>query len=157
MLDADGGQQIWTIMHSLVSEPVHDEAPEGRWPRLRNNIITLMSPPSRVESSQRRFFFSLFYVVTHVFTFANTILYWAVLVPTGNGGFAAPTFSRPQEPPQNQTVLAFDPGKCHRDSSPTLPWHCTDSKCRKGAFRRRRNQGFQHHQRLVSHLHHCPG
>ncbi|KAI4592288.1 hypothetical protein KJ359_011347 [Pestalotiopsis sp. 9143b] len=70
-----------------------------------------MSPPSRVESSRKRLFFSMFYTVTHIFTFTNTIMYWAVLVPTGNGGFAAPTFGRPQEPPSNSTALAYDPNK----------------------------------------------
>lgn len=46
-----------------------------------------MSPPIQTIHSRKRFYFSLFYTIVHVFAVLNVILYWAVLVPKGHGHF----------------------------------------------------------------------
>ncbi|KAK7748702.1 hypothetical protein SLS53_000724 [Cytospora paraplurivora] len=43
-----------------------------------------MSPPEQRPDSRRRFYFSLFYTVTHVFALLNVVHYWAILVPNGH-------------------------------------------------------------------------
>ncbi|KAK9769667.1 hypothetical protein SCAR479_13666 [Seiridium cardinale] len=102
---------LWTIMHLLFPHPVYEDAIDGYGNSLGNKLVTAMSPPGRATSPQHRFVFSLFYTVAHVFTIANTIIYWAILVPSGHGGFKAPSMSHPNHPPKNQTAVLYDPDK----------------------------------------------
>lgn len=44
-----------------------------------------MSPPEQTITSRNRFYFSLYYTVSHVFTFINTFIFLAVIVPKGHG------------------------------------------------------------------------
>ncbi|KAK6836597.1 hypothetical protein PG987_007092 [Apiospora arundinis] len=71
-------------------------------------------PPSRARYGNHThpLWFSLFYTVSHVFTFMNTIIYWAVLVPAGHGGFKPPHYPhRHPHAPDNSTVAGYDPHK----------------------------------------------
>lgn len=113
-IEADSCCQVWTLMHLFFPHSPQREATNYHKHRLRNKIIKVMSPPLRANCPKRRFFFSLFYTVAHVFTFTNTILYWAVLVPSGHGGFKAPGVSHHHDPPSNSTAALYDPSRCTR-------------------------------------------
>jgi len=44
-----------------------------------------MSPPVQRPGDRKRFWYSLFYTTTQVFTLISALVYWAVLVPRGYG------------------------------------------------------------------------
>jgi hypothetical protein len=48
-----------------------------------------MSPPVQRPGDRKRFWFSLFYTTTQVFALINVLVYWAVLVPHGQGHFSS--------------------------------------------------------------------
>ncbi|KAK8062464.1 hypothetical protein PG997_014561 [Apiospora hydei] len=83
---------VWTFMHLLLPKELPEEPAECHGHQFRNKIINLLLPPSRNRYGNHThpFWFSMFYTVSHVFTFMNTIIYWAVLVPAGHGGFEPP-------------------------------------------------------------------
>lgn len=54
---------------------------DDRW---ESRLIRFMSPPEQNADSRRRFYFSLFYTVTHVFALMNVAIYWTILVPNGH-------------------------------------------------------------------------
>lgn len=56
----------------------HDDT---RW---ESRLLRFMSPPEQTSDSRRRFYFSLFYTVTHVFALMDVAIYWTVLVPNGH-------------------------------------------------------------------------
>ncbi|KAI8623668.1 hypothetical protein F5Y19DRAFT_492048 [Xylariaceae sp. FL1651] len=100
---------IWTAMHTFqpnIREPDEDE--QGSM--VRNRIARFLSPPHQLSES-RRFIFSMFYTTTHVFTLMNTLLYWAVLVPAGHGGFKFPKLPHHHHAPGNDTAIFYDPNK----------------------------------------------
>ncbi|KAH8649826.1 hypothetical protein BX600DRAFT_554302 [Xylariales sp. PMI_506] len=101
---------VWTIMHLLFPRSLHDDYNDCAGHRLRTRITHSLSPPTQGDCSFRRLTFSMFYTVAHVFTFMNTILYWAVLVPAGHGGFKLPDLPRHEHPPHNATAM-YDPHK----------------------------------------------
>lgn len=96
-------------MHLLFPRPAQDEDDDCEGHRLRRKFIGFLSPPSRANSAARRFFFSMFYTVAHVFTFMNTIIYWAVLVPAGHGGFKVPKFPHHHHGPEDGVDALYDP------------------------------------------------
>ncbi|KAI1841110.1 hypothetical protein JX266_012703 [Neoarthrinium moseri] len=102
---------VWTIMHLLLPRPVQEDANDCHGHRARSRVLSFLSPPNRANCRNRRFFFSMFYTAAHVFTFMNTIIYWAILVPAGHGGFKAPHFPHHHHSPHNQTRALYDPHK----------------------------------------------
>ncbi|KAI5921503.1 hypothetical protein F4810DRAFT_712541 [Camillea tinctor] len=78
----------WTGMHLFAPQTIADD-PERYYgySSLRTRVVRLLSPPRQADNSRRRFAFSMFYTIAHVFTFMNTVIYWGVLVPYGHGGF----------------------------------------------------------------------
>lgn len=70
--------QSWTITHMHWPDIA---ANDTRW---ESRLLRFMSPPEQRPDSRRRFYFSLFYTVTHVFALLNVVHYWAVLVPNGH-------------------------------------------------------------------------
>lgn len=69
----------WTLTH--LHWPHIDES-DQTW---ESRILRAMSPPEQPSYSRRRFYFSLFYSLVHVYSFMVTLIYWAVLVPQGHG------------------------------------------------------------------------
>ncbi len=69
----------WTLTH--LHWP--DVDPDDRSWEAR--LLRLMQPPQQIAYSRRRFYFSLFYTLVHVYSFMITIIYWTVLVPNGHG------------------------------------------------------------------------
>ncbi|KAI1201675.1 hypothetical protein F5X97DRAFT_320074 [Nemania serpens] len=100
---------VWTGVHTFEpNNPEPDEDSEGSSARART--ARFFSPPNRVSNIER-LSFSLFYTVSHVFTFLNALLYWAVLVPAGHGGFKTPKFPHHHHNTGNTTGIFYDPGK----------------------------------------------
>lgn len=99
-------------MHLLFPYEVALDPEGSRRHQLKAKAITFFSPPSSSTSDNRRFLFSLFYVTTHVFAFANTLVYWGVQVPAGHGGFRPPSFHQ-SDPGSNATVM-YDPSELDR-------------------------------------------
>lgn len=67
-----------------------------------------MSPPAQTMQTRKRFYFSLFYTIVHVFAIMNVIIYWSVLVPKGHGHF-------PKDDPQEESckkAAASRLGRC---------------------------------------------
>lgn len=54
---------------------------DTRW---ESRLIRFLSPPEQTLDSRRRFYFSLFYTVTHVFALMSVVIYWAILLPNGH-------------------------------------------------------------------------
>lgn len=63
-------------MHWPETDP-HDT----RW---ESRLIRLLSPPTQTIDSRKRFYFSLFYTVTHTFALLLVVTYWAIEVPNGH-------------------------------------------------------------------------
>lgn len=61
---------------------------ENSW---RARLLRVMSPPVQRPGDRKRFWFSLFYTTTQVFALISSLVYWAVLVPTGHGYSLDPT------------------------------------------------------------------
>lgn len=70
--------QSWTFTH-LQSPDI--DADDTRW---KSRVLRFMSPPEERPGSRRGFYFSLFYMVTHIFALMNFVNYAAVLVPNGH-------------------------------------------------------------------------
>ncbi|KAH8199542.1 hypothetical protein TruAng_006293 [Truncatella angustata] len=102
---------LWTLMHLLLPEAPQQDPSQCEGHVMRAKITKALSPPARASCPKRRFFYSLFYTVAHVFTFTNTILYWAVLVPSGHGGFKAPKLPHIHNPGTNSTFFLYNPNK----------------------------------------------
>ncbi|KAJ4385546.1 hypothetical protein N0V93_009975 [Gnomoniopsis smithogilvyi] len=68
----------WTITH--MHWPDIDPG-DGRW---ESKLLRFMSPPEQTADSRKRFYFSLFYTVTHVFALLNVFIYWTLQVPSGH-------------------------------------------------------------------------
>jgi len=81
---------VWTLMHLVAPRATHVSPEDCTGHRMRNKVLSALSPSGHSDCPKRRFAFSMFYTTAHVFTFMNTIIYWAILVPAGHGGFKAP-------------------------------------------------------------------
>ncbi|KAI1747394.1 hypothetical protein F4782DRAFT_535425 [Xylaria castorea] len=100
---------VWTGMHTF--EPnAQERAEEAQCSHVQTRIAGFFSPPHRVSNIER-LSFSLFYTISHVFSLLNALLYWAVLVPSGHGGFATPKFPHHHHNPGNSTGIFYDPKK----------------------------------------------
>ncbi|KAI0126248.1 hypothetical protein BJ170DRAFT_634290 [Xylariales sp. AK1849] len=102
---------LWTILHLFFPRSVEEDDNDSHGNQMRSNVINILSPPNRANSYNRRFFFSMFYTTAHVFTFMNTIIYWAILVPFGHGGFKAPNLPHHNHLPHNNASVLYDPHK----------------------------------------------
>ncbi|KAK8063536.1 hypothetical protein PG996_008188 [Apiospora saccharicola] len=105
---------VWTFMHLLLPKELPEDPAECHGHQFRNKAINAFLPPSRNRYGNHThpIWFSLLYTVSHVFTFMNTIIYWAVLVPAGHGGFQPPHAPhRHPHAPDNSTVAGYDPHK----------------------------------------------
>ncbi|KAH8911587.1 hypothetical protein BR93DRAFT_965368 [Coniochaeta sp. PMI_546] len=71
----------WTNTHCRWAEI--DEGVDSWQARL----LRAMSPPVQRPDDCKRFWFSVFYTTTQVFALINVLVYWAVLVPHGQGDF----------------------------------------------------------------------
>ncbi|KAI0380553.1 hypothetical protein F5Y04DRAFT_256941 [Hypomontagnella monticulosa] len=100
---------VWTAMHLLFPKAIEVDPRDCHGHRLRAYILRFFSPSNKASCPIRRFSFSMFYTMAHVFPFMNTLIYWACLVPAGHGGFKPPSFPH-HHPPSNATV-AYDPNK----------------------------------------------
>ncbi|RYP59632.1 hypothetical protein DL770_010160 [Monosporascus sp. CRB-9-2] len=101
---------LWAAMHVIYPYDVEFDPEGSRRHRAKARVIQFLSPPSRSTSDRRRFLLGLFYAVTHVFAFMNTLIYWGILVPSGHGGFKPPPF--PQHPaPDGNASVTYDPDK----------------------------------------------
>ncbi|KAI1434646.1 hypothetical protein GGR50DRAFT_386130 [Xylaria sp. CBS 124048] len=99
----------WTGMHTF-NPNVEEEEEDSRGSRIRTGIARFFSPSHQVTNAER-LGFSMFYTVSHVFALLNTLLYWAVLVPSGHGGFKPPEFPHHRHSPGNSTGVFYDPNK----------------------------------------------
>ncbi|KAK5634510.1 hypothetical protein RRF57_010223 [Xylaria bambusicola] len=99
----------WTGAHTFGrSNPDRDGEPQDSSAQAR--IAKFFTPPHQPSTLQRTSF-SIFYTVTHVFSFLHTLLYWAVFVPSGHGGFKPPKFPHHHHSPGNSTAVFYDPNK----------------------------------------------
>ncbi|KAK4194138.1 hypothetical protein QBC40DRAFT_239136 [Triangularia verruculosa] len=71
----------WSFTHLFYPDVDEDDR---RWESV---VLSKMSPPLQTPQSRKRFYFSIFYTVVHVFVFMNSLIYWTVLVPQGYGHF----------------------------------------------------------------------
>ncbi|PSS05221.1 hypothetical protein BD289DRAFT_501848 [Coniella lustricola] len=73
----------WTVTH--MHWPDTDPT-DRRW---ETRLIRFLSPPEQTPDSRRRFYFSLFYTVAHVFALTNVMVYWTIMVPNGHAHWPA--------------------------------------------------------------------
>ena len=101
-------------MHIYVPHELDEDHAGCRGHHFRNRLLNMFTPSSCADpcSGSHKYRFSMFYTTAHVFTFMNTIIYWAVLVPSGHGGFKPPQMPHHHHTPGNATSAAFDPGLC---------------------------------------------
>ncbi|OTA84882.1 hypothetical protein M434DRAFT_377316 [Hypoxylon sp. CO27-5] len=76
---------IWTALHLISPKAIEVNLAECHGHKFRAYTLRFFSPPNTAICGIRRFLFSLFYTIAHVFPFMNTVLYWALLVPSGHG------------------------------------------------------------------------
>ncbi|KAI1102728.1 hypothetical protein F4804DRAFT_342993 [Jackrogersella minutella] len=82
---------LWTAMHLIFPKAIEVNPHECHGHQLRAHILRFLSPPNKANCPIRRYLFSLFYTIAHVFPFMNTLIYWGILVPAGHGGFKPPS------------------------------------------------------------------
>jgi hypothetical protein len=137
------GYQLWTIMH--LANPRSAENDETTYRDghecTQTRILNALSPPNRAACPRRRFAFSMYYTTAHVFALMNAIIYWAILVPAGHGGFKPPTFPHHHHNPGNATMTMYNPGTFAlglRCCCGSPPWRATmtetDNVTDKGLF-----------------------
>ncbi|OTA55605.1 hypothetical protein K449DRAFT_438524 [Hypoxylon sp. EC38] len=105
---------IWTALHLVSPKAIEVNPAECHGHRFRAYTLRFFSPPNMAVCGIRRFLFSLFYTIAHVFPFMNTVLYWALLVPSGHGGFKPPALPHHHHispPHDNATIAGFSPDK----------------------------------------------
>jgi len=98
----------------------------------RARLAEFFSPPQELSGIER-LSFSVFYVVCHVFALMNTLLYWAVLVPAGHGGFKFPDLPHHHHSPDNDTTVFYDPSKWHRGNTGLLVGLAYTTYCKAGS------------------------
>ncbi|KAK8096734.1 hypothetical protein PG999_012678 [Apiospora kogelbergensis] len=104
----------WTFMHLILPKELPEDPAECHGHQFRNRLINAFLPPSRTRYGNHThpLWFSLLYTISHVFVFMNSIIYWAVLVPAGHGGFKPPKVPHHHpHAPDNSTVAGYDPHK----------------------------------------------
>ncbi|KAI6086280.1 hypothetical protein F4821DRAFT_278676 [Hypoxylon rubiginosum] len=104
-------KQLWTAMHLISPKAIEVDPQECHGHKFRAYVLRFFSPPNKATCNVRKFWFSMFYTMAHVFPFMNTMIYWAALVPTGHGGFKPPSMPhRHYEPPAGNATIRYDPG-----------------------------------------------
>ncbi|KAI0110268.1 hypothetical protein F4814DRAFT_397467 [Daldinia grandis] len=78
-------------MHLISPRAVEIHSNDCRGHKLKAYSLRFLSPPNKAICPIRRYLFSLYYTIAHVFPIMNTLIYWGCLVPSGHGGFKAPT------------------------------------------------------------------
>ncbi|KAI0850659.1 hypothetical protein F5Y00DRAFT_260533 [Daldinia vernicosa] len=78
-------------MHLIHPRAMEIDPNECRGHKFKAYCSRFLSPPNKAISPIRRYLFSLYYTIAHVFPMMNTLIYWGFLVPSGHGGFKAPT------------------------------------------------------------------
>ncbi len=91
----------WTLTHLHWPDV---DADDNSW---EAKLLRLMQPPQQIGYSRRRFYFSLFYTLVHVYSFMLTFIFWIILVPNGHGHMP----SSPPSPDRAHTATG-DLGKC---------------------------------------------
>ncbi|KAF3067129.1 hypothetical protein GL218_08884 [Daldinia childiae] len=87
-------------MHLLCPKAIEIDTNACEGHRFKAYCLRFLSPPNKATCHIRRYCFSLFYTVSHVFPIMNTLIYWGCLVPSGHGGFKSPTLPHhPENPP----------------------------------------------------------
>ncbi|KAI1090959.1 hypothetical protein F5B19DRAFT_503483 [Rostrohypoxylon terebratum] len=94
---------LWTAMHLFFPRAIEVDLDDydGYRYRYRIYILPYLSPPNNARCPIRRYCFSMFYTIAHVFPFMNTMVYWGCLVPAGHGGF------KPPHMPHSHTELPY--------------------------------------------------
>ncbi|KAF6843139.1 hypothetical protein CMUS01_02419 [Colletotrichum musicola] len=93
----------WTYTHFY--HPHIDES-RGGW---EYRILRLVSLPYDMGSLRKQFYFTMFYTVTTIFTFMNTLIYWAVTLPHNDASDGEP--SQPQPSGVSSEVTHLDNGQ----------------------------------------------
>ncbi|KAI0892559.1 hypothetical protein F4806DRAFT_499965 [Annulohypoxylon nitens] len=81
---------LWTAMHLIFPKAIEIDLDDCQGHRFRAYTLRCLSPPNKARCPIRRYCFSMFYTIAHVFPFMNTLIYWGCLVPAGHGGFKPP-------------------------------------------------------------------
>ncbi|KAI1401317.1 hypothetical protein F4819DRAFT_486702 [Hypoxylon fuscum] len=104
---------VWTAMHLIFPKAIEIDPSECHGHKARAYILRFFSPPNKASCPIRKFWFSMFYTMAHVFPFMNTIIYWACLMPTGHGGFKPPAMPHRHNflPPSHNVTVRYDPDK----------------------------------------------
>ncbi|KAI2611937.1 hypothetical protein GGR54DRAFT_643178 [Hypoxylon sp. NC1633] len=105
---------LWTAMHLVFPKAIEIDPKECHGHKFRAYCLRFLSPPNKATCPIRRYCFSMYYTMAHVFPFMNTLIYWACLVPSGHGGFPAPQFPhrhQPHPPPGSNATILYDPNK----------------------------------------------
>ncbi|KAI8962968.1 hypothetical protein F5Y11DRAFT_171939 [Daldinia sp. FL1419] len=100
-------------MHLVCPKAIEIDPGECQGHKFKAYCLRFLSPPNRATCPVRRYCFSLYYTIAHVFPIMNTLIYWGCLVPSGRGGFKPPKIPyNPYGPPHssNETV-GYDPDK----------------------------------------------
>ncbi|KAI1767810.1 hypothetical protein GGR53DRAFT_525864 [Hypoxylon sp. FL1150] len=103
---------LWTAMHLISPKAIEVDPQDCHGHKFKAYALRFFSPPNEASHHNRKFWFSMFYTMAHVFPFMNTMLYWAVLVPTGHGGFQPPSMPHHHaDQPIGNATIRYDPGK----------------------------------------------
>ncbi|KAI1480072.1 hypothetical protein K445DRAFT_102493 [Daldinia sp. EC12] len=107
-------------MHLICPKAIEVDPNDCQGHKFKAYCLRFLSPPNRATCPVRRYFFSLYYTVAHVFPIMNTLVYWGCLVPSGHGGFAPPKLPHdPQNPPCGRNgTLGHHPDKGLFDQDP---------------------------------------
>ncbi|KAI1804914.1 hypothetical protein F4811DRAFT_257640 [Daldinia bambusicola] len=97
-------------MHLIFPKAIEVNPHDCEGHKFRAYFLRFLSPPNRATCRIRRYFFSLYYTVAHVFPIMNTLIYWGCLVPSGRGGFVPPKLPYSPEDPSYGT-LEYHPDK----------------------------------------------
>ncbi|KAI1774888.1 hypothetical protein F4818DRAFT_54964 [Hypoxylon cercidicola] len=100
-------------MHLMFPKAIEINPEDRHGHKFKAYVLRFLSPPNKADSHLRKFWFSMFYTMAHVFPFMNTMIYWGALVPTGHGGFKPPSMPHrhPIEPPGVNATVTYDPDK----------------------------------------------
>ncbi|KAI1074047.1 hypothetical protein F5B20DRAFT_574375 [Whalleya microplaca] len=102
---------LWTGMHLVFPKALEVDPADCHGHQFRTRILQSLSPPNKANCPTRRYIFSMFYTISHVFPFMNTLVYWGILVPSGHGGFKQPNFPHGHPQPLPNATVLYDPNK----------------------------------------------
>lgn len=85
-------------MHLISPKAIEIDSDECKGHKFKAYCLRFLSPPNKATYPISRYCFSLYYTIAQIFPIMNTLIYWGCLVPSGRGGFKAPTL------PHHETV-----------------------------------------------------